>query len=148
MIRRVRPDAEEGARLVAIDEAAYGRDCPWNAEEFAEIGARENAAIFADPALAEGMVVLQGAGGQAEILTIAVIPDSRRRGLARALMMAAHDFAMTTGATEVFLEVADDNLPALRLYADMGYCQTGLRRRYYLRPDGSRTDALVMRVEL
>ena len=43
-----------------------------------------------------------------------------------------------------FLEVAADNAAAQALYARAGFAESGRRRGYYRRPDGSGLDALVM----
>jgi [ribosomal protein S18]-alanine N-acetyltransferase len=81
---------------------------------------------------------------QAEILTLAVIPQARRHGLATSLLNAAMVEARALGAETMFLEVATANAAAQALYARAGFTEVGQRRRYYA--DGS--DALVMRVNL
>ena len=81
---------------------------------------------------------------EAEILTIAVIPTQRRRGLGTRLLCAAMDHAAHMGATTMFLEVAVTNHAARRLYDAHGFIDVGLRRHYY--SDGS--DALVLRAPL
>ena len=45
----------------------------------------------------------------------------RRRGHARELMAGLLDAGSSAGASTVWLEVADDNGPALALYADLGF---------------------------
>jgi ribosomal protein S18 acetylase RimI-like enzyme len=50
-----------------------------------------------------------------------VDPDARRKGVARALMAAAREYAMTLGADRVTLETALDNIKAQALYEDLGY---------------------------
>jgi ribosomal protein S18 acetylase RimI-like enzyme len=49
--------------------------------------------------------------------------DARRRGIAEALMGAAREFAESSGAAEIFLQTAGDNLPAQRLYESLGYAR-------------------------
>ena len=83
--------------------------------------------------------------GQADIQTIAVARDARRRGLGRTLMVALLDEARARAATEVFLEVRADNPNARALYDSLGFEQIALRPRYY-QPDG--VDAQIMRREL
>jgi ribosomal-protein-alanine acetyltransferase len=80
--------------------------------------------------------------GQADIQTIAVAPDARRRGLGRMLMVAMLDEARARAATEVFLEVRADNPNARALYDSLGFEQIAVRPRYY-QPDG--VDAQIMR---
>ena len=91
-----------------------------------------------------GLLAPRG-GGQADIQTIAVADDARRRGLGRELMNALIAAASERGATEVFLEVRADNPGAQELYRSLGFEQIAVRPRYY-QPDG--IDALIMRLAL
>ncbi len=61
-----------------------------------------------------------------------VAPDSRRHGLARALMDRAALLARDSGASCVILETAKDNLPAQSLYEQLGYHRDDLFHRYSL----------------
>jgi FkbM family methyltransferase len=54
-------------------------------------------------------------------LGIAVHPDARGRGVARAVMHHLHAEAARRGAPRVRLKVYPDNAPALRLYQSLGY---------------------------
>jgi ribosomal-protein-alanine N-acetyltransferase len=91
-----------------------------------------------------GFILARAVAGEAEILTLAVAPAARRRGVAAALLDHMLAEAAKQGATEVFLEVSHDNIAARGLYARTGFAQAGLRRHYYT--DGS--DALVLRRDL
>jgi ribosomal-protein-alanine N-acetyltransferase len=91
-----------------------------------------------------GMAIARVAADEAELLTLAVLPESRRQGLARALLDEAERHAAAHGAAAMFLEVATRNTAAQALYAAAGYHQAGRRRRYYA--DGD--DALVLRKSL
>jgi [ribosomal protein S18]-alanine N-acetyltransferase len=79
---------------------------------------------------------------QADIQTIAVAPNARRRGLGRVLLLQLAAEARERGATEVFLEVRADNPVARALYDSIGFEPVAVRPRYY-QPDG--VDAIVMR---
>jgi ribosomal-protein-alanine N-acetyltransferase len=81
-------------------------------------------------------------GSTADILTVGVVPDARRRGIARQLITALLDEATRRGVQECFLEVRTDNAPAIELYAREGFVEVGVRRGYY---DAGRADAMVMR---
>lgn len=90
-----------------------------------------------------GFVLTRVAGGEAEILTLAVEPPARGQGLGRALLQAAIAGAEANGAEAMFLEVGADNPHALALYAALGFGKIGLRKGYY-----AGTDALVLRLPL
>lgn len=61
----------------------------------------------------------------ARILTIAVSPGWRGRGIAGALMAAAMDYFRSRGVDRVRLEVRPDNLPAIKLYHHLGFADAG-----------------------
>ena len=60
-------------------------------------------------------------GQQAEITEIYVATDSRRRGIAERLMMAAEDECRKRGARHVRISTAKDNFAAQALYRKLGY---------------------------
>lgn len=98
-------------------------------------------------AASAGLAVLRVAADEAELLTIGVIPDRRRRGIGRALVEAASAAAQAAGARCLYLEVGEDNQAARRLYQSLAFVEAGYRRGYYAaRPPGvaART-ALVLR---
>ena len=78
----------------------------------------------------------RAAGGEAEILTLAVAPPARGKGLGRALIAAMRPCA-ALGAGSIFLEVGDDNPAALALYAGLGFERVGQRKGYYAGRDAS-----------
>jgi ribosomal-protein-alanine N-acetyltransferase len=65
------------------------------------------------------------------VLTVATLPGFRRRGLARALLAYAIDFARSRGARTVLLEVRRSNQAALDLYTAFGFVTARIRPRYY-----------------
>jgi len=79
--------------------------------------------------------------GELHITTIAVRPEYRRRGHARALIGAA--FVAYPSASHVHLEVRPTNAAALALYESLGFRKTGRRPRYY-----GDEDALLMTLNL
>jgi ribosomal protein S18 acetylase RimI-like enzyme len=52
---------------------------------------------------------------------VAVLPEYRRRGIARNLVIAGLDFIREQGGTLAVLDVIDGNLPAYQLYKRMGF---------------------------
>lgn len=91
-----------------------------------------------------GMWVGDGAG-DADLLTIATIPQARRRKVASRLLTELVGTARRAGCRAVLLEVRASNTAAQSLYAAHGFTRIGLRRRYYWAPQ---EDAVVMRALL
>jgi [ribosomal protein S18]-alanine N-acetyltransferase len=134
----------DGAALAELHASAF--DEPWLADEilrFAEDRGGFALAIEHEGTLA-GFILCRLIAGEAEVLTLAVRPAARRRGVARALLEAAIVLAAPT-AESMFLEVAADNPGAVALYEGAGFETVGRRAGYYGRPGAGSVDALVMR---
>ena len=58
---------------------------------------------------------------RAEVLAVAVRADSRRRGIARALVTRANEELARRGVSDARVVVAQSNAPALRLYSTSGF---------------------------
>ena len=130
--------------LHALHAAAF--DQPWPAAEIERLmRILGGFAVLAEEDAPQGFVLIRTVADEAEILTLAVSPDFRRRGIGRALVEAAAQEASRRGARSCFLEVAEDNPIALALYESAGFQAVGLRRAYYARPDARPADALVLR---
>jgi len=78
------------------------------------------------------------------ILSIAVIPEYRRKGIGSMLLNYLIKIAKEKGLNSIILEVKENNMPAINLYKKFNFKQIGYRKNYYL--DGK--DAIVMKLEL
>ncbi len=125
--------------LAAIHAEAF--DTPWSPEAFAALLGQPGVFLELEP---DGFILIQTAVDEAEILTLAVRPDGRRRGSATRLVERAVSRAVTADVKRLFLEVAEDNGPARALYARLGFEPVGRRPRYYARPEGQPVDALLL----
>ena len=90
-----------------------------------------------------GFILVRQAADEAEILSLAVRPAWRRRGLARRLLAVALERLVAAGTRRLLLEVAEDNVAARRLYQGAGLTPVGRRPGYY-RSAGGATAALVL----
>jgi len=95
-----------------------------------------------------GFAVSRMAADEAEILSIAIAPGHRGRGLSRHLLLTHLGHLAGRGVRTVFLEVEENNQPARRLYERAGFGVTGRRERYYQQPGGEQLNALLMRRDL
>jgi [ribosomal protein S18]-alanine N-acetyltransferase len=101
--------------------------------------------VWRQPPRLAGFVLSRRVLDEAEILTIAVALQFRRRGIGGALL-AAHLATLTSqGIKTLFLEVEAGNAAALALYGGFGFYQVGARKGYYAKPGGSAAAALVLR---
>lgn len=96
----------------------------------------------------KGFALARAAADEAELLMIAVAPEVRRQGVARRLLGEVLRSARDQGAKRVFLEVAAGNTAARSLYLTAGFKESGRRRAYYRRSDGSSEDAILMEFPL
>ena len=83
-----------------------------------------------------GFLVVRSLGeGESEILNLAVAPENRRRGVARAMLLPALHGS-------VFLEVRESNRSAIAFYKSLGFQEVACRTDYYGNPPES---AIVMK---
>jgi ribosomal-protein-alanine N-acetyltransferase len=144
--------ARDAAALAALHAAAFRRG--WSEEEFEQlladrsvIGHRAIVGTLAGRTLA-GFILSRLAANEAEILSVAVAPARRSRGLAGKLLDLHLRRLAGLGVTTVFLEVDEDNAPARRLYGRARFRDVGRRPAYYARPEGAPANALVLRRDL
>lgn len=140
-------DASMVPRLAALHALCF--DEAWDEAAIAGLLAMPGAfGYMAGPGDApDGFVLARLGGGEAEILTICVAPAARRSGLGRHLLQTAAASAVAAGAEVLFLEVAEDNPAAIRLYERFGFVLVGIRPAYYARGT-SRVAARTLRYDL
>ncbi|MCF6322033.1 MAG: GNAT family N-acetyltransferase [Rhizobiaceae bacterium] len=103
----------------------------------------------------KGFMIMRTLAGQSEVLTIAIDPGFRKRGMARALMEQAIRQLHKERIGQFFLEVSEYNLAALKLYQSLKFKQVSQRKSYYSSAtppedegEQSKANALVMQLEL
>lgn len=91
-----------------------------------------------------GFIVAEVRRNVGHIITIDVVPDSRRSGVGSALLQAAEAQLQHSGAKVVDLETPVDNAGAIQFYKQKGYFVEKTVPGYY----SNHLDALVMRKPL
>jgi [ribosomal protein S18]-alanine N-acetyltransferase len=142
--------AERSAECAAIHATSF--PYPWQEADFEQLfvasGTVANGAIEAKEGHLAGFVLSRIAADEAEILTIAVAPRWRRRGIATSLLALHLSGLAATQVNRLFLEVDVDNSAARALYANFGFEQVGERKAYYRTAGAQLVGALVMRRDL
>lgn len=85
-----------------------------------------------------GVVMVQDEG---DITNVAVKKNRQNQGVGKKLMEELVKYTEQEGVTRLFLEVRASNEPAIHLYRNMGFVQTGIRKNYYEEP---REDGIMM----
>jgi len=138
----------DAATLAALHAAAFRRG--WSEDEFERLLIDPN--VIAHRALIgrslAGFIISRLAAGEAEILSVAVAPARRGRGLARKLLDLHLRRLAGLGVKAVFLEVDEDNAPARRLYLRARFRDVGRRPAYYAQGSAPPASALVLRRDL
>ena len=81
---------------------------------------------------------------EADLNSIAVRVDFRRKGIGDAIMLAMTEILSANGVATINLEVRVSNMPAIKLYKKYGFKECGVRPGYYL---DNGEDALIMKRE-
>jgi tRNA threonylcarbamoyladenosine biosynthesis protein TsaB len=149
-LERTRVVAAAAAAHHAKSLAALHARCfaaGWNAKAIAELMAMPGALTLiaqSEQGEALGFIIARSAAGEAEILTLAVAPNHRRRHIAKKLVEKAAERLAKTGARNLYIEVAESNNAARLLYQKLGFLLTGRRQDYYAKPNGGCEDAVTM----
>ncbi len=78
-----------------------------------------------------GYITLDKGMDDADIETVFVIPEARRNGVAKELILKALDSIKEQKIDRVLLEVRDGNAPARKLYESCGFIEINKRKKYY-----------------
>lgn len=143
---RIRSSAPpDAAALAAIERRCFSD--PWSEASFREaLGSAWTFGLVAESSREiVGYLIARELAGAGEILNLAVIPESRRHGVGRALLQQALRRLQHHAVTEVFLEVRESNHSARTMYLSAGFRPVGQRAGYYRNP---KEDALVLRLDL
>lgn len=91
-----------------------------------------------------GFALVAGVLDERELLSLGVVPAYRRRGVGGALIEAVFERVRAEGVSRLYLEVAEDNDEARRLYTALGFAPIGRRPAYYSRREGPAVAAITL----
>lgn len=149
IVRAMRPDDVDTLALLEgrVEES------PWSAGNFLDSLNTGHLCLVVQSASAPseaGLAAWAAASlvlDESELLIIGTAPSMQRQGIGRALLTELEAELARRGASSLYLEVRESNIPARRLYEHNGFVVVGRRRGYYRHLNG-REDALLMRREL
>lgn len=121
--------AADAGALAAIHAEVFPPSAAWDAATMASLLGL--AGVFGYRRAGQGFILVRQVLDEAEILTLAVRVEARRRGLGAVLVETAAATATALGAERMLLEVAEENAAALALYRALEFEPIGLRRNYY-----------------
>ena len=137
--------------LAALHARAMTVPEPWSAVAIAGLLVTQGCFLVTVPDASEAgsphsppQPITAFAAGEAELLTIAVDPSAQGQGVGRACLRKFQAECRNRQAKDIFLEVAEQNAPALGLYRSEGFREDGVRKAYYRVKDAAPVDAILM----
>ena len=136
--------------LVSMERVLFA-DSPWSMGQFKEeFKGVPNSRYFLvatnddDQIVGYAGVLVVAPGVEADVLTVGVLPEYARQGIATYFMAELEKWSLSKQAPAMMLEVGTENRAAIELYEKLGYENISTRKGYY----GPGLDAFVMRKEL
>ena len=136
--------------LVSMERVLFA-DSPWSMGQFKEeFKGLPNSRYFLvatnddDQIVGYAGVLVVAPGVEADVLTVGVLPEYARQGIATHFMAELEKWSLSKQAPAMMLEVGTENRAAIELYEKLGYENISTRKGYY----GPGLDAFVMRKEL
>ena len=136
--------------LVSMERVLFA-DSPWSMGQFKEeFKGVPNTRYFLvatntdDQIVGYAAVLVVAPGVEADVLTVGVLPQYLRQGIATQFMAELEKWSISKQAPAMMLEVGTENTAAIKLYEKLGYQKISTREGYY----GPGLDAFVMRKEL
>jgi ribosomal-protein-alanine N-acetyltransferase len=142
--------------VVADVDAVHALECsvfphPWSHGNFMDSlssGYDAWVLVDADGGSLVAYFLLMYAVDEAHLLDVAVAAGRQGAGIGRRLLDRIAARSRDKGMASIFLEVRPSNERALEVYRRYGYSEIGRRKGYYPAHEGTREDAIIMRLEL
>ena len=141
---------EDIAAFIELERASSSA-AHWTADRYREAfrvegrARRVLVAAESEEGLIVGFLVVHRVDPEWELENIVVASAERAKGIGKKLLEHLADVSRRSGGRAIFLEVRQSNEAARRLYARVGFLQTGIRRNYYSDPE---EDAVLYRLDL
>ena len=126
--------------LYALPAHQIHRQCftnAWTEKEFSDLLNLSTSQLWLNE---NGLLLCSEVADEMEILTFGVIPEKRHQGEGIRLINQMLEYAQKNGISKIFLDVAENNVPAIRLYEKTGFQKVNVRKGYY---ENGQVNALV-----
>jgi ribosomal-protein-alanine N-acetyltransferase len=147
ILPKIRKAFQADAKLLAnLHKISF--DAGWSLESFQSLLSLPStqAYVFEEETSQKilGMIVFQVVDQEAEILTFAIDPFYQQKGYGENLYTFAESELRNQKITTLYLEVAEDNDPALAFYYKQKFHKIGTRPQYYPRPNNTGANAFLL----
>ncbi|MCO8086581.1 ribosomal-protein-alanine N-acetyltransferase [Acinetobacter lwoffii] len=116
---------------------------PWTLKQFQDAVTAYQSTVIEVQGQVAGFCILQPVLDEANLLLMAIDPAQQGQGLGYQLLEASVAM-LKNNPVQIFLEVRESNLAAIKLYEKSGFHQIDLRKNYYPNANGSREHAIIM----
>ena len=142
MMKIVAMDASHVGAVAALETRCFSD--PWSEDSIAyELRNPLSLWLVAEvDGVVAGYIGSQTVPPESDVMNVAVSPEYRRQGIAKALIDALVESLKAAGNESLTLEVRASNAPAIALYGKLGFETVGRRPNYYRNP---REDAWILR---
>ena len=128
-------------RVVNIETLVQSH--PWTLKQFEESIEAYQSTVIEHNGEVVGFCILQPVLDEANLLLMAIDPKVQGKGLGFTLLEKSIE-QLNNNPIQIFLEVRESNIPAIRLYEKSGFHQIDLRKNYYPKASGGKEHAIIM----
>lgn len=138
-------DPQDVSAVTLIEEELC--ECPWTSNIFQECLKYYHCLVLEDHNEVIGYGMLSCVADESHLLNLGIKKTAQRKGNASKLMNDIINIARSKHSTKMYLEVRENNIPAINLYQKFGFSNIGTRKDYYLTKSG-KEDALVLALNI
>lgn len=129
------------ARVYQVEAAVQSH--PWTEKQFREAQENYQCTVIEKFGQVVGFCILQPVLDEANLLLMAIDPKMQGQGLGFQLLEQSIDL-LKNHPVQIFLEVRESNITAIKLYEKSGFHQIDVRKNYYPVAEGGREHAIIM----
>lgn len=133
--------AADVAAVVKIEKSVQSH--PWTLKQFEDAVTAYQSTVIEQQGQVLGFCILQPVLDEANLLLMAIDPAQQGQGLGYQLLDASVAM-LKNNPVQIFLEVRETNIAAIKLYEKSGFHQIDLRKNYYPGSNGTREHAIIM----